>query len=52
MSRGPRSAGSDPLRVRLPSGKVPRIQDVPLPPPLELDVDVLELLREDRQATP
>ena len=50
MSRAPRSADTDPVRVRPPSGKVPRIQDVPLPPPIELDVNVLELLREERQA--
>jgi len=43
-------ADSDPLSVRAPSGSVTRIQDVTLPPPLELDVDVLELLREERQA--
>jgi prevent-host-death family protein len=42
-------AGADPLSVRSPE-RVLRIQDVPLPPPLELEVDVLELLREERQA--
>ena len=43
-------ADADPLSVRAPSGSVTRIQDVLLPPTLELDVDVLELLREERQA--
>ena len=43
-------AGADLLSVRPPSEEVARIQDVPLPPPLELEVDVLELLREERQA--
>ena len=43
-------AGADPLSVRSPSKGVARIQDVHLPPPLEIEVDVLELLREERQA--
>lgn len=41
---------ADPLSVRPPSEGVARIQDVPLPPPLGLEVDVLELLSEERQA--
>ncbi|MGB5674618.1 MAG: type II toxin-antitoxin system prevent-host-death family antitoxin [Gemmatimonadota bacterium] len=43
-------AGTDPLSVRSPSKGVARIRDVPLPPPLEFEVDVLELLRAERQA--
>ena len=43
-------ADADPLSVRAPSEGVSGIQDVSLPPPLEFDVDVLELLREERQA--
>jgi prevent-host-death family protein len=43
-------AGSDPLSVRHPSGRVARIQDVPLPPPLGHAVDALELLAEERQS--
>ena len=43
-------AGADPLSVRPPSEGAARIQDVPLPPPLAFEVDVLELLREERQA--
>lgn len=41
---------ADPLSARPPSGRLPRIQDVPLPAPLDSEVDVLELLREERQA--
>ena len=41
---------ADPLTVRTPSDGAPRIQDVPLPPPLEPGIDVLELLHEERQA--
>ncbi len=52
MSRAGRPVVSDPLRVRLPSGNVTRIQDVPLPPPLGLDLDVLALLREERSPEP
>lgn len=40
---------ADPLTVRSP-GRANRIQDVPLPPPLEPGIDVLELLHEERQA--
>ena len=40
---------ADALSVRRPSGRVARIRDVPLPTPLGLDVDVLELLAEERQ---
>lgn len=43
-------ADSDPLTVRSPLDDPPRLQDVPLPPPIAPDVDVLELLREERQA--
>jgi prevent-host-death family protein len=41
---------ADPLSVRSPSGSATRIQDIPLPPPLAAEVDVLALLREERQA--
>ena len=43
-------ADADPLSVRAPAEGVARIQDVPLPPPLGLEVDVLDLLGEERQA--
>lgn len=39
----------DPLSVRPPAGRAASLQAVPLPPPLELEVDPLELLREERQ---
>ena len=37
------------IAVRQPAGAYRSLQDVPLPPPLGLEVDVLELLREERQ---
>ena len=40
---------ADPLTVRSPSGAAIRIQDIPLPPPLDIEIDVLELLREERR---
>lgn len=40
---------ADPLSVRAPANRVARLADVPLPPPLGREVDVLELLREERQ---
>lgn len=39
----------DALRVRAPSGRVRSVRDVPLPPPLRLDVDVVDVLLEERQ---
>lgn len=41
---------SDLLSSRPPTGEYSSLQNVPLPPPLSVDVDVLELLREERQA--
>ena len=38
------------LVVRGPSRKYGRLADVPLPPPLKLDVDIVELLLEDRNS--
>jgi len=43
-------ADADPLSVRSPAEGAARLQDVPLPPPLGRELDVLELLREERQA--
>jgi prevent-host-death family protein len=37
------------LRVREPAGRVARLGDVPLPPPMALDLDVVDLLLEERQ---
>lgn len=41
---------ADPLSVRAPAGVVGGIRDVPLPEPLGVEVDVLGLLRDERQA--
>jgi prevent-host-death family protein len=38
----------EPLEIHPPARRVPRLQDVPLPPPLNIDIDVLELLDEER----
>lgn len=37
------------LQVRKPAPGAPSLQDVPLPPPLDLDVDIVDLLLEERQ---
>ncbi len=39
----------EPLRVREPLGRSATLQDVPLPPPLGADFDVVDLLLEERQ---
>jgi prevent-host-death family protein len=39
---------AEPLRVGRPLGRR-RLQDVPLPPPLSLGIDVVALLMEERQ---
>lgn len=44
----PISTGPTPLVVRRPAPDAPRPGDVPLPPPLKLRVDVLQLLAEER----
>ncbi len=43
-------ADADPLSVRAPARRAGRIADVPLPAPLGREIDVLALLREERQA--
>jgi prevent-host-death family protein len=40
---------AQPLQIRPPLGGAPKLQDVPLPAPLRVDVDVLELLQRERQ---
>lgn len=40
---------AEPLAVRQPLGRYRSLHDVPLPPPLRLDADVVALLREERQ---
>jgi prevent-host-death family protein len=37
------------LRIRRPPPGAPRLGEIPLPPPLELDIDVVALLLEERQ---
>jgi prevent-host-death family protein len=44
------AGGSHALVVREPAGKYLKPSDVPLPPPLKLDVDPVALLLEDRQS--
>jgi prevent-host-death family protein len=41
--------GTDALRVREPAERVGKLQDVPLPAPLRIELDVVDLLLEERQ---
>lgn len=43
-------ANSAVLRVRKPAPRAPALSQVKLPPPLGLDRDIVELLRDERQA--
>lgn len=45
----PYTQDSPPLDVRPPRQRVPRLQDVKLPPALKLDADVVDLLLEERE---
>ena len=45
----PYGGEAEPLRVRKPLRRVPSPHDVPLPPPLKLDIDPVALLLEERQ---
>jgi prevent-host-death family protein len=45
----PYEGGTPSLRIRRPPPGALRLQDVPLPPPLETDVDIVALLLEERQ---
>ena len=45
----PYTEGEEPLTVRAPLGRYPSLQKVPLPPPLKLDIDIVDLLLEERQ---
>jgi len=45
----PYAKDSDGLSIREPLGVHATIQSVPLPPPLHLDFDIVELLLEERQ---
>ena len=40
---------ADIIRTRRPKRKHPSIQSVPLPPPLRLEFDIVDLLQEERQ---
>ena len=44
----PFEVGAEVLVIRKPRPGAPRIQDIPMPPPVKLDVDVVEVLREER----
>lgn len=39
---------ADTLQIRHPSGRG-SLQEIPLPPPLEIEIDVVDLLLEERQ---
>jgi prevent-host-death family protein len=45
----PYVAGGESLIVRMPAGRSPSLQKVPLPPPLKVAGDVVDLLLEERQ---
>jgi prevent-host-death family protein len=45
----PYGAEAESLRVRKPLRRVPSLQDVALPPPLQIDIDAVDLLLEERQ---
>jgi prevent-host-death family protein len=42
-----RSSGA--VRIRKPAPGAPRLQDIPLPPPLPMKTDIVALLLEDRE---
>jgi len=45
----PYSADSEALAIRKPLRRRRSLRSVPLPPPLELDFDIVDLLLEERQ---
>jgi prevent-host-death family protein len=45
----PYESGPGPLVVRKPAPGAPKLQEVPLPPPLRVRLDIVELLLEERQ---
>jgi hypothetical protein len=45
----PYAPEGEPLTIRQPMGKYPSLQSVPLPPPVQLPMDVVSLLLEERQ---
>lgn len=46
----PYTKEADALQIRKPRPGAPRLADVPLPPPLKLKIDILDLLAEERQS--
>ncbi len=42
-------AQNEVLRVRKPDPDAPALHEIPLPPPLDLDVDIVDVLLEERQ---
>lgn len=45
----PYAPEGEPLRVRKPLHRSPSLQKVPLPAPARIEIDVVDLLLEDRQ---
>jgi prevent-host-death family protein len=45
----PYSSMGDPLVIRRPRQRYASLQRVPLPPPLDLDLDVVDLLLQERE---
>lgn len=45
----PYSAGGEALVIREPAGKWASPSKIPLPPPLKVDVDIVDLLLEERE---
>ena len=45
----PYGTASEPLQIRKPLRRVPTLQDVEIPPPLDLELDAVDLLLEERQ---
>jgi prevent-host-death family protein len=44
----PYSERSEPLVIRKPKPGAPLIRDLPMPPPIHLDVDLMAILEEER----
>jgi prevent-host-death family protein len=45
----PFDEGADRVRTRRPMRKHPSLQSVPLPPPLQLEFDIVDVLQAERQ---
>ncbi|MGH9360893.1 MAG: hypothetical protein ACRD2T_03190 [Thermoanaerobaculia bacterium] len=44
----PYGLNAEPLTIRKPRSDAPKLQEVPLPPPLDLGFDIVDLLLEER----